>query len=193
MVIVEGITDAILVRQFGRAWASGDPAKLRFIDALTNTIMGTKVGRWPVDLLATPGEEIVGRVAILTDTDKRQGETFTPPTWITDRDTDIVRGFYSAPTLEPAVTPGNEDAVAAAISELGMTPTLPLDPAHVDAAFRGAGGRRKGEFSLALAAELSRRLSTGDPIAVPDHFRQMFDYLYLDEESGGANPSSADL
>jgi putative ATP-dependent endonuclease of the OLD family len=45
--IVEGVTDAILFRQFGRAWARDDPLKSRVVDALTITVMGTRVGRWP--------------------------------------------------------------------------------------------------------------------------------------------------
>ena len=82
MVIVEGITDAVLVREFGHAWARPNPEKQRFIDALTITVIGTKVGRWPVDLLATPDHEVVARVGILTDTDRRAGALFTPPAWI---------------------------------------------------------------------------------------------------------------
>jgi hypothetical protein len=55
------------VRQFGRAWAKTDPLKRRFVDALTITVMGTRVGRWPIDLLTSPDHEIVSRVAILTE------------------------------------------------------------------------------------------------------------------------------
>jgi hypothetical protein len=57
---------------------------------ILDPVMGTKVGRWPVDLLASPGEEIVSRLAVLTDTDKRDGEPVTPPVWITDRDSTAV-------------------------------------------------------------------------------------------------------
>ena len=74
MVIVEGVTDAVLVRQFGRAWAADDAVKQAFVDSLTITVMGTRVGRWPVDLLATADHEIAGQLAILTDTDQREGD-----------------------------------------------------------------------------------------------------------------------
>jgi len=192
MLIVEGVTDAVLVRQFGRAWAAGEPLKQRFVDALTITVMGTKVGRWPVDLLAAPDHEVVGRVAILTDTDKRNGELFTPPTWLTDRDPRIVQGFFSPPTLEPSITPGNEEAVTAALGALGIEVPSAINAEGVDEIFRNTGSRRKGEFALELGAELSRRLNAEEQVAVPDHFREMFDYLYDDEEESDADSPPVD-
>ncbi|HET9895881.1 MAG TPA: hypothetical protein VFQ44_13215 [Streptosporangiaceae bacterium] len=101
MLIVEGVSDAVLVRQFGRAWAAGDPIRQRFIDALTITVFGARVGRWPVDLLASPGDEIADRIAILKDTDTRGDGKFNPPDWIINRDPQVVQAFYSVPTLEP--------------------------------------------------------------------------------------------
>jgi len=192
VLLVEGVSDAVLVRQFGRAWAAGDPLRQGFIDALTVTVMGTKVGRWPVDLLATPGHEIVGRVAILTDTDTRDSVEFTPPTWVTDRDPLIVQAFYSAPTLEPAITAGNEDAVGAALAAMGLAVPTNVTADTVDQIFQNAGSRRKGEFALVLAAELSRRLDAGEPVTVPSHFRDMFGYLYPDPEDSDAGSPPAD-
>src|SRR5205823_3790804 len=121
MAIVEGVTEAVLVRQLGHAWAADDRLKTRFIDALTITVMGAKVGEWPVDLLAAPGFEIANRIAILSDTDTRGAKTFVPPAWLTARDPDVVRGFYSAPTLEPSLIPGNVEAATAALSALGVS------------------------------------------------------------------------
>lgn len=192
MLIVEGVTDAILVRQFGRAWAAGEPLKQRFLDALTITVMGTKVGRWPVDLLAAPDHEVVGRVAILTDTDKRNGESFTQPAWLSGRDPSIVQGFFCAPTLEPSITPGNMGAVTAALSVLGLDVPLAVTTDAVDEIFRSTGAHRKGEFALELGAELSRRLDAEEPVTVPDHFREMFDYLYSDEEESDAGSPPVD-
>lgn len=186
MLIVEGVTDAVLVRQFGRAWAAGDPLRQRFVDSLTITVMGTKVGRWPVDLLAARDHEIVGRVAILSDTDKRGGEPFTAPAWLSDRDPSIVQGFYSAPTLEPSITPGNVEAVTAALSALGITVPTTVTSDAIDEIFQNVGRRRKGEYSLELGAELSRRLDADEPVTVPDYLREMFDYLYGDEEGSDA-------
>lgn len=192
MVIVEGVTDSVLVRQFGRAWAAGHPLKQRFVDALTITVMGTKVGRWPVDLLAAPDHEVVGRVAILTDTDKRGGEPFTPPAWLTVRDPRIVQGFFSAPTLEPSITPGNEEAVTTALGALGIDVPPAITADAIDDIFRNTGSRRKGEFALELGAELSRRLDVEEQVTVPDHFREMFDYLYGAEEASDAGSPPID-
>jgi putative ATP-dependent endonuclease of OLD family len=103
-----------------------------------------------------------------------------------------VREFYSAPTLEPSITTGNEAAVTAALRTLGIdTPTL-VDPARVDEIFQNAGRRRKGEFALQLAAELSRRQDASEPVAVPNHFHQVFDYLYSYQESLDADSPPSD-
>jgi len=193
MLLVEGVCDAVLVRQFGRAWAAGDPSRQGFIDALTITVMGTRVGRWPVDLLAVPGHEIAERIAILTDTDTRGDAQFTPPAWLTDRDPLVVRAFYSAPTLEPAITAGNEAAVSQALAAMRITVPLSITADAIDQIFQNAGKKRKGEFALFLGAELSRRLDTDDPVAVPAHFREMFEYLYpgLGTSDAGAPPADA--
>ena len=44
LVLVEGVTDAVVLRQLGAVWAGGDTLKQGFIDALTITVIGTKVG-----------------------------------------------------------------------------------------------------------------------------------------------------
>jgi putative ATP-dependent endonuclease of the OLD family len=191
MALVEGVTEAVLIRQLGRAWAADDPLKSRFIDALTITVMGSRVGEWPVDLLASPGVEIVSRIAMLGDTDKRAGETFTPPPWLAGRDPNVFGAFYSAPTLEPSLIPGNVEAATAALAALDLS----LDnvtPDEVDTFFRGTGSRRKGEFALALAAEFARRLDAGEQVTVPEHVRSMLDYLYADEEEADADPPPVD-
>lgn len=190
LVIVEGVTDAVLVRQFGRAWASGDPLKQAFVDSLTITVMGTKVGRWPVDLIATTNHEIVGRVAILTDTDQRDGE-YTEPAWLSGQDQSVVRGFYSAPTLEPSITPGNEEAVTAALSRLGIELQPPITSQLIDDYLQTTGRRRKGEFALELGAELSRRLDATEAVTVPGPLGEMFNFLsaYDEDRDAGAPPA----
>jgi putative ATP-dependent endonuclease of OLD family len=188
LVLVEGVTDAILVRQFGRAWAGTDDARRRFIDALTVTVMGTKVGHWPVQLLATPGHELASRIAILRDTDSRvDGESPQQPSWLATHDETVVRAFLSHPTLEPAVTTGNEDAVRSAMGRAGISiqDAFPVTPASVDAVFITEQHRtKKASFALALADELARRLEAQDGIAVPPHFEAMFDFL---SEGGGGD------
>lgn len=73
LVLVEGVTDALVLRQFGLAWAAADPGRREFIDALTIVPMGSKVGQWAVQLLATTGHELATRLALLRDTDERSG------------------------------------------------------------------------------------------------------------------------
>jgi putative ATP-dependent endonuclease of the OLD family len=77
VVLVEGITDALLLRQLGRAWAGTDQRKSDRVEALTIVRVGTRVGEWTIALLATPSYELVQRVAILSDTDHRP--TTDPP------------------------------------------------------------------------------------------------------------------
>jgi putative ATP-dependent endonuclease of OLD family len=194
VVLVEGVTDSVLVRQFGRAWAGDDADKQRFIDAITIVSLGTKVGRWPVDLLACPEHEIVGRMAIVTDTDTRGPTPFSPPSWITSNDENRVRGFFSSPTLEPAVTAGNEAAVESALTALGHAPPDTISPEVIDDLFKTSLQRRKGEFALHLAAEINDRLDHEEPVVVPDHLAEMFNFLYSDSEMEPevAEPSTVD-
>lgn len=70
VLLVEGVTEVALVRELARVWAGEDIDKQAFVDALTITAMGTKVGAWPVRLLATRGHEICERLAVLTDSDQ---------------------------------------------------------------------------------------------------------------------------
>ncbi len=71
VVLVEGVTEVALLRALGKIWADNDKLKLHFIDALSIVPLGSKVGEWPIMLLASPGNEIVDRVAILIDSDFR--------------------------------------------------------------------------------------------------------------------------
>jgi putative ATP-dependent endonuclease of OLD family len=191
MVLVEGVSDAVLLRQFGAVWADGHPAKEGFIDALTITVVGWRIGRWPVDLLATPGHEIVERLAVFTDTDVRPGDPPAPPAWM--ERPPYVRAFRSHPTLEPAVTTGNESAVAAALDAMGVAPPGPILSSSIDELFRDGAKKRKAEYSLELAAALEARRDAGESVVVPHHIKDMFDFLYLDEDPGadtGSEPEA---
>ncbi|MGH2836765.1 MAG: ATP-dependent nuclease, partial [Thermoleophilaceae bacterium] len=191
MVLVEGVSDAVLLRQFGAQWADGDAAKEGFIDALTITVVGSKIGRWPVDLLATPGHEVVERIAVFTDTDSRPGPAPTPPAWM--ERAPYVRAFRNDPTLEPAVTAGNEEAVTDALDAMGVTKPAHITPSAVDALFQATAKHRKAEFSLELAAILAQRRTTGHTVAVPDHVREMFDYLYDEAATDDAEDGAGGL
>ncbi|WP_161966923.1 ATP-dependent nuclease [Mycobacterium marinum] len=194
LVLVEGITDAALLREFGWVWATTDINKRAFVDALSIVPMGTKVGSWAVDLLCTRGYEICERLAVLRDSDKEFDEKLTEPDWLANHDPNVVRVFQSHPTLEPAVTAGNESLVSDALTVLG----LELDsvtPQTVHEVFRGAlkananrqgipagpGARRKGEFALALAERLMRARDDGESVALPTHIGATFDFLFQDQ------------
>jgi putative ATP-dependent endonuclease of the OLD family len=178
LVLVEGITDAILVRQFGHVWAADDAAKRRFVDALTITVIGSRVGRWPLDLLATPGSEIAARVAVLRDSDVRGGPPPPPPpAWMATFDPDVVRQFVSHPTLEPSLVAGNEGVVGQVLTAMAITATG-VSPEAIDAMFLGGYRERKGEFAVTLADTIAERVSNRLDVTVPEHLRQMFDFMY---------------
>ncbi|MGW6904822.1 ATP-dependent nuclease [Streptomyces sp. NPDC054940] len=202
LLLVEGVTEGAVVREFGRAWAGDDEAKQAFIDALSIIPMGTKVGQWAAHLLATPGKELCTKLAILRDSDSDLpfDSARDVPKWAAEHDPSIVRVFISHPTLEPAITPGNEHLVAEA--QHAVDPAHPLAEFTVasvrsyfasrraqkdgeEAVKEGRGARRKAEFALALAAALreandtDREANDGFPlITVPGHLEELFDFLY---------------
>ncbi len=176
MILVEGVSDAVVLRQLGAVWAAGDASKEGFVDALTITVMGSRVGQWPVDLLATPGYEIVDRLAVFTDTDVRPGAPPANPVWMTRPPR--VEGFRCHPTLEPVLVPGNEDAVGAALDAMSVSKPAAIDAGSIDALFQNAAKKRKGEFSLEFAAQIAHRRENGLDVAVPAMVVSMLDFLY---------------
>lgn len=212
LALVEGVTDAAVVRQFGWAWAADDEDKQSFIDALSIVAMGTRVGAWPVQLLATRGYELCTRVAVLSDSDRDFTEVPVQPTWAADHDPEVARVFHSHPTLEPSITVGNESLIAGALAAVRLDVPDLVTAEAIHAIFRsarralgdrpaqvaGPGARRKGEFALAIADRLANELQSGNPVAVPAHLRALFDFLYpgttADNESepAGAGDSAAD-
>lgn len=177
VVLVEGVTDAVLLRQLGAVWAGGDREKEGFIDALTITVVGSRIGPWCLELLATPEHEIVSQVAILRDSDTRDGPPPALPGWITDLDP-VARAFVSHPTLEPALVSGNEEAVAATLDSMGIA-LEEVTPDAVDKAFRSEQNRRrKGEFALELAGTLAARRGANQPVLVPDHIVELLDFVF---------------
>ncbi|WP_157930400.1 ATP-dependent nuclease [Glycomyces xiaoerkulensis] len=193
MVITEGVTDALLLRQFGRAWAGAESRRRQFIEALTIVVMGWKVGRWPVDLLATRGHEIATRIAVFRDTDNRTGAPAAPPSWLADFDDAVVRGFYNDPTLEPAITQGNEEAVTIALEETGIGRPAQCTAKAVDGLFTGASNSKKAMFAHALAAELEQRMANDSPVMVPNHMSQMFEFLYAGHDDDDLDTLTPDM
>lgn len=208
LALVEGVTDVAVVRQFGWAWAADDDDKQSFVDALSIVAMGTRVGAWPVQLLATRGYELCTRVAVLSDSDREFAESPVQPTWAADHDPEVARIFHSHPTLEPSITMGNESLIAAALTDVRLDAPDPLTAEAVHAIFRsarkasgerpaqaaGPGARRKGEFALAVADRLADTIEGGRPVMVPDHLRALFEFLYPgavpDNESGPTAPTA---
>ncbi|MFF7143319.1 ATP-dependent endonuclease [Streptomyces nodosus] len=197
LVLVEGVTDAAVVREFGRTWAGEDNLKQAFIDALSIVPMGWKVGQWPVHLLASRGNELCTKLAVLVDSDLPfESEERSKPTWLSDHDPSVVDAFISHPTLEPAITEGNEPLIAAALHDIGLD-DQDVTARTVYETFRskrtgkqgepgtkaGTGASKKAEFALALAGRLVEANEAGPKnanvsITVPNHLRQLFDFLY---------------
>jgi putative ATP-dependent endonuclease of OLD family len=167
--------------------------------------VGTKVGEWLVSLLATKGHEIAERLAVLRDSDKDFDEVPTLPAWSANYGNDIVRIFQSHPTLEPAVTPGNESLIEAALQELELEVPDPINPESVRDIFRsakrpkedregwpaGPGSGRKGEFALALAAAIDAAAGSASPASVPAHIADMLDFLYSSDPSAPSGPTGS--
>ena len=150
LALVEGVTDAALLREFGRIWAGGDLDKQAFVDALSIVPMGTRVGAWPVRLLATQGYEIAEAVAVLRDSDRDFADQPLPPSWSADHDPSVVQVFHSHPTLEPAITEGNEDLVAAAVAAIDLDAPDPVTPETVHDMFKS--GRKETSLRPATPA-----------------------------------------
>jgi putative ATP-dependent endonuclease of the OLD family len=204
VAVVEGVTDAALVREFGRAWGGDDRDKQAFINALSIVPVGTKVGSWSVRLLATRDHEIADAVAILRVSDRAFDDTPEPPGWLSDHDHEVVQAFISHPTLEPAITVGNEQLVAEAIAAIGLEVPDPVTPEGVHELFKsarratttgeatsaGAGASRKGEFALELAERLQR--TPWPEVNVPQHLRNLFDFLYASARGRNEDPLLTD-
>lgn len=192
LLLVEGVTEAAVLREFGWAWAADDLDKQAFIDALSIVPMGTKVGSWAVRLLATRGHELCNRLAVLRDSDAPFDQAPTLPDWAEDHDGEIVLIEHSHPTLEPQLTPGNEVLVAAALADIDLTAPLPVTAETIHELFRsrhrlpdgtfapaGPAARRKGEFAMALAGQLrDARVSVDLSVRVPEPLERIFDFLY---------------
>ena len=177
VLIVEGVTEATILRILGRAWAAGDERRIAFIDSLAILPLGHKIGEWPIRLLATPGHELVTKVAALSDTDLR-GTPLpapSPPAWHAQLDSATARYFWSSPTLEPSLVTGNEPLIGQAFDDCGIARPQSIDPQSVDAVFV-AQSSLKGSFALALAQVLDTNLAA---VVVPAHIAELFDWLAI--------------
>lgn len=200
LVIVEGISDALLVRQFGQHWARSDPLRQQFLDALTILPIGSKVGEWPVQLLATPEFELVTRLAVLTDSDDRTNEAPVAPGWTGKYDATCFRYVTCHPTLEPTLAmPGNAPIIREALKASDIPVPPDITPATIDDIFRtrgkeetdsiiGKGSKKKGEFAWNLARILGGR----DDAEVPAPISAVLDFVYEGFVPQPAEPEAAD-
>ncbi|MEV8547913.1 AAA family ATPase [Streptomyces sp. NPDC051572] len=205
LVVVEGVTEAAILRDFGRAWAADDPAKQSFIEALSIMYVGTKVGAWTSRFLATRGHEICARLAVLRDSDKPFDQNYDPPAWLKQHDPEVVQAFISHPTLEPSITQHNEHLITAALADIDADPLPdPVTPETVHDLFKserkvkgdrpatpaGPHARKKAAFADALAVHLSDAIEEGQPVHVPDHLRRLFDFLYPQPQTPAEEPAA---
>lgn len=184
VLIVEGVTEASILRSLGRAWAGGDPQRTGFIDSLAILPIGHKIGQWPIRLLATPDHELVTRVAALADTDLRGTPLPAPkpPAWHGKLDPESARFFWSRPTSEPSLVDGNETLINTAFTKCNLNAPNPITADTVDQFFK-QHPRHKGEFSLMLALLIDQNLSS---VVLPTHINTMFAWLYDGTEPGSA-------
>lgn len=214
LVLVEGVTEVAVLREFGWIWAGDDVDRQAFIDALSIVPMGTKVGSWAPALLATRDHELCSRLAVLRDSDLAMDETPTLPAWAEDHAPDVVLIEHSHPTLEPQLTPGNEGLIAATLDDIGIAPPALVTPESVHELFRssrklsdgtvepaGTAARQKGEFAMALAGRLrdARRDDGGVVVHVPEPLERIFTFLYaslrppVPDGGGDSVPQNAGL
>jgi len=167
LVLVEGITDASVLRAFGRRWAAVAPERGAFIDALTITVIGSRVGSWMPNLLVTPGTELVAQLAVLLDQDSKP-----IPAWVATHRGPTFDAFINVPTLEPSLAvPGNETLIRRA---LGWGTERAVTPASVHTEFQGRGRSGKAAF----ADEIVDLLAKGEPAVIPQHFSDLFEFLW---------------
>lgn len=169
-IVVEGITDALLVRRFGHVWAAGDDRRAHFVDAMTVTIAGSRIGAWIPRLLVTNGFELAERIVILGDHDK-----IGTPSWLDEFDPQRVRCCLSTPTLEPSLVAENPQLVETALATIGAD-LAPLTSDSVAAYFGkdGKGASKKAEFAEALVDAIDG----GIAVATPPHIAEALDFLW---------------
>jgi putative ATP-dependent endonuclease of the OLD family len=182
-IVVEGVTDAMLVRRFGHVWAGGNKSRDHFVDALTITIAGSRIGDWIPRLLVSRDYEIVERLVVLGDPDK-----IGTPSWLSEFDPQHVRCCLSTPTLEPSLVAENSALVRAALDAIGAN-VESMSSEAVAAYFGkdGPGSSKKAAFAEAIIDALDGGLSA----VVPAHIAEAFDFLWEASSAAGAANSDA--
>lgn len=193
VVLVEGVTDAVVLRAFARIWARDDRVKRRFVDALTITVAGSRVGRWLPSLLTSPGNEVAHRLAVLSDTDldleadndQDDGEPGTTPIdrtssdWRSELKGEHFEVFLSHPTLEPSLVQGNEAMFRAFAPFLRVRRPVwgPEGPTvdNIKTYFGTRGRDRKADFADHVVSYCS---SNPNGMVIPDHFQRLLNFVW---------------
>lgn len=173
-VVVEGVTDAAVLRALGRVWAGANSTKRRFVDALSVTVAGSRVGSWLPSLLSSPGQEVITRMAVLADSDGKP-----EPQWVAQARSTRFDYFRSEPTLEPSLTPGNEQVVDSITREM-TTAEPPWGPGLPDSNsirdwFQAEGRPRKADFADRFAAACEEQPGQ---VKIPSHIQELLEFLW---------------
>ncbi len=176
VVLVEGITDAIVLRAMARIWAADDRIKRKFVESLTITVVGSRIGDWIPQLLTNVAAPIASRLAVLSDSDDKP---------LSSRLSDAMqasggrfRVFLSHQSLEPSLVPGNTTMFEGVFKTAKSRP-WPKDGEptedNVWEYFKNAGRRNKALFADRVAAWCARE---PDNTSVPQHMRDLLDFVW---------------
>jgi len=192
-ILVEGVTDATVLRAFARLWADDDRVKRRFVDALTITVVGSRVGPWLYRLLVDSQHPICTRLAVLSDSDGKPAPKWVAPA--TAMSAGRLGVFFSKPTLEPSLVEGNTKMFRDLFDHKpaksrpwpdGAVPT----ETNVGAFFRATGRSRKAAFADDVADYCAAH---GEDVRIPEHIEALMEFVWAgfnDEPDGGALPGN---
>ncbi len=188
VVLVEGVTDATVLRAFARVWAADDRIKRRFVDALTVTVVGSRVGPWLYRLLVDRDHPICTKLGVLVDSDGKPAPKWIPPAVAMSEGR--LGAFSSDPTLEPSLVDGNEtmfeDLYGARPAKSRPWPDGG-GPSRSGVAefFKNAGRSRKAAFADDVADYCDTH---PDEVVIPGHIESLLDFLW-----DGFIPTSDDV
>ena len=78
------------------------------------------------------------------------------------------------------------------LTAMAIPVPAPLTPEVVGWAVPRGAQEAQGRVRLHLSDELTRRIDTGNPVAVPTHIAQLFNFLHPGKSTPDAEPSAAD-
>jgi putative ATP-dependent endonuclease of OLD family len=177
-VLVEGVTDATVLRAFARVWAGDSRIKRRFVDALTITVVGSRVGPWLYRLLVDPHHPISTRLAVLSDSDGKPAPKWVAPaTAMSDGRLGV---FLSEPTLEPSLVEHNH-TMFHELFDHKPTRSRPWPDgggpsrSNVNEFFKKGGRSRKAAFADDVADYCAKH---GEALIIPDHIMSLLEFVW---------------